>query len=254
MKLARPLCYLDIESATAKGRPDAAVDRIICLAICKVRPDGSRTDVIWLFNPQIPITPENAAIHGYTNERVAAYKKLMSFHAVEIKDFIANSDLAGFNCLNYDVPLLWEECHRTLTAALKFYCGVDHTGAHGAVADVRATIDVLEAQVAGEKYVVVTPNIYSLAPGELAAVQDPNYTDLAAMDVAALAAYSKMDDRVDLFGTIVRNENGEAVFNTKRNQGVRVIDDTGYAQWMLRSDFPANTKMTIERILNQDLS
>jgi len=36
---------------------------------------------------------------------------------------------------------------RDLTAAYKFYCGLDHEGAHGAAADVLATLAILDAQV-----------------------------------------------------------------------------------------------------------
>ena len=36
---------------------------------------------------------------------------------------------------------------RDLTAAYKFYCGLDHEGAHGAAADVLATAAILDAQV-----------------------------------------------------------------------------------------------------------
>ena len=39
---------------------------------------------------------------------------------------------------------------RTLSAAYKFYCNKELTGAHGAEADVTATYEVLKAQL--EKY------------------------------------------------------------------------------------------------------
>lgn len=275
MKLTRPLCVLDIESACAKSRPDAAVDRIICLAIAKLNPNSDTARAKWLFNPGVVMSAENMAIHGFTNEQVVTYPPMDAHHAESIAHFISGCDLAGFNLLNYDVPLLWEECHRvgavinldgvhivdagnifkkkeerSLTAALKFYCGRDHTGAHGAEADVDATISVLEAQRRGEKYFNLPPSGSVSVAENLMCFHDSAYDDIVAMDVPALAAYSKMDDRIDLFGTIVRNEKGEAVFNTKRNQGVRVIDDIGYAQWFVRNDFPAHTKMTIKRILN----
>ena len=39
---------------------------------------------------------------------------------------------------------------RDLSAALRFYCGREHQGAHGATADVRATLEILDAMV--ERY------------------------------------------------------------------------------------------------------
>jgi DNA polymerase III subunit epsilon len=99
----------------------------------------------------------------------------------EILDFLGDSDLAGFNQIAYDVPLWLHECKRhgiafdlkgrrqvdvkvlfnvcetswdrflmgprTLSAAVRHYCGRELDGAHSAEADTQATIDVLQAQL-----------------------------------------------------------------------------------------------------------
>ena len=36
---------------------------------------------------------------------------------------------------------------RDLTAALRFYCGREHEGAHGASADVQATVEILDSML-----------------------------------------------------------------------------------------------------------
>jgi hypothetical protein len=59
---------------------------------------------------------------------------------------------------------------------------------------------------------------------------------------------SKMDERVDLAGKIIM-KNGEPVYNLRRVQDVPVIDDRGFAEWMLAHDFPQNTKLWLRRIL-----
>lgn len=255
MKLQRPLCFLDCESAVPGNRPDAAVDKIVHLAIVRIGDEltsDNRQKLERQFNPGFLMKKENTDIHGIGNEMAATYPKMTDVHAKGIQAFIAGCDIAGFNCTGYDNPLLWEECHRvgvdldfsqvnvvdagnifkakesrTLTAAVKFYCDREHVDAHGAIEDVYATIDVLEGQL-------------------------QRYPDLAAMSVQGLAEASVIGEkRVDLFGIIVLNKDGVPCFGTKRNQGVPVRADAGYAAWIIRSDFPANVKMHLNRILNE---
>lgn len=250
LKLTRPLCVLDIESATRGPRPDPAIDKIVSLCIVKLHPDGNRYALPFLFNPGFQMSAENIALHGITNEEVADCQLFNNQDAAKIQKFIDGCDIGGFNCTGYDNPLLWEECYsvgvtldfdnrliidagnifkkkeeRSLSAALKFYCGREHSGAHNAMGDVEATIEVLEGQL-------------------------DRYPDLAGMDTKDLAAFCKQTDRVDLFGTIIRDKNGVPCFGTKRNYMVPVANDVGYANWILRSDFPANTKHVIEKLLH----
>ena len=197
------------------------------------------------------MSPEVVEIHGITNLAARQFPKMERKHAEEILAFVKDCDLCGYNLKNYDVPIAWEEFYRcgvewnltgvniidvanvfkireerTLSAAMRFYCGREHDGAHNALGDVAATLAVLDGQL-------------------------KKYNDLASMDVAALAKYSAMDDRIDLAGVIVRNKDGEAVFNTNRNRGVLVTSDLGYAEWFLRSDFTQNTKAVIRGLLDE---
>jgi hypothetical protein len=75
------------------------------------------------------------------------------------------------------------------------------------------------------------------------------------MTLEQIAHYSMCDERdgsirMDLAGTIVKRKDGVPVFGTKRNRGVPVTEDPGYAGWILRSDFPQQTKDVIESILH----
>ena len=252
IKLKRPLASIDIEATGI----DISKDRIVHLAIFKLIPDPKSPSLpymeqkqIWKFNPGFPMSDEVIAVHGITNEVASTYEPMDSLDAKNIDEWCEDCDLVGFNSNNFDIPLLWEEMYRvghkwdittkhridvgnifkireerTLTAAMKFYCGKDHSGAHDALADATANLQVLDGQLA-------------------------RYKDLEGFDVEALAKMSAYDQRVDLAGIIVRNKDGIPVFNTKRNRGVPVRDDIGYARWFLKSDFTQNTKAVIEDLL-----
>ena len=170
LALDRPLVVFDIESTGVNARQD----RIIELAAIKVSPDGTETAKTWLLNPGVPIPEETTKIHGISDAIVAACPTFAEC-AREIYKFFEGCDLSGFNADRFDIPCLEEEFARVglnfaassrrhidvqriyhrkeprdLTAAVRFYCGRDHAGAHGAEADARATLDVLKAQM--ERY------------------------------------------------------------------------------------------------------
>jgi DNA polymerase-3 subunit epsilon len=178
----------------------------------------------------------------------------------EIRKTLSGADLCGYNLLKFDVPILWEEFFRarfewsldgvkivdaseifrkkeprTLTAAVKKFCGHEHAGAHDAMADVEATWEVLRGQIA-------------------------TYPDLAPQDlpnpVAALAEFSSMEEyegrpakRLDLAGYIIEDADGVARYTLKKVRGVAVADDPGFGEWMLRSSFPANTCKVVRKLL-----
>jgi DNA polymerase-3 subunit epsilon len=242
--IERPIAFLDIEGTGT----DVAKDRIVSMHVARIDPSGVVEAENWMFNPGVQMSAEVIAIHGITNEQVAGCLPFRD-HAKGIHNFIKGCDLGGFNLLNYDVPLLWEEFHRagikwntrgvaiidvgnifkkkeerTLSAAVKFYCGRQHTGAHGAEADVEATIDVLDAQLG-------------------------RYQDLTGMSVEELARFSQFEDRIDLAGKIIRNADGVPVFNFGQHKGTRVMDNKSYAQWMLSKDFSENTKEAIRSLI-----
>lgn len=258
MRLLKPLVIFDIESAVPGLAPDAAVDKIVHMAACKFAAglDFEPGNIVptdrrfWMFNPGFEMSKENVEIHGITNEMASGYPMLDKTLGNGITDFFAGCDIGGFNCTGYDIPLLWEELYRvgivfetagrkvfdagnifkkkeerTLSAAVKFFVGNAHDSAHNASGDVNATAEVLAHELA-------------------------RYSELAAMTPDQLHDFCDMSKSIDLHGTIRRNDKGEPVFGTKRNRGVRVVDDPGYAMWMLRSDFPANTKLVIRQILD----
>jgi DNA polymerase-3 subunit epsilon len=241
----RPVAFFDIE---ATG-PIPRVDRIVELAILKLHPDGRRELRSWRINPGMPIPEAVTRLHGISDADVAGCPPFKDI-AAAVDEFLEKCDLAGYNVVRYDVPMLTEELARVglpfrmdqrrlfdvqriyhrreprdLTAALSFYCGEAHTGAHGAVADVEATLRVLDGQFR-------------------------RYGDLPR-DPDGLHAYCnpRKPGWADQEGRL-RWEKGELVINFGRNRGTGlrrlVAEDPGFVKWMLKSDFPQDTRQIVE--------
>jgi len=129
---------------------------------------------------------------------------------------------------------------RTLTAAYKFYCSKELTDAHNALADTRATYEVLKAQL--DQY-------------EGVGYEDNNgkVSYPIENDVEKLSQFSSYDRNVDYMGRIIYDENGVEVFNFGKNKGQSVEkvlrEQPGYYGWILNGDFPLYTKKVLTRIL-----
>ncbi len=247
--LTKPLAVFDIESTGLNRK----TDRIIDLAIICLHPGGKRTSHTFRVNPGQPIPAEAAAVHGITDDDV---KDAPAFRAVaaEVADVLADCDLAGFNVLRFDIPLLQEEFKRAgvpftmegrrvldaqriyhikeprdLSAALQFYCEQPHAGAHGALEDVEATVQVMEAQL--ERYADLPRDLAAL--DAMCNPKDPSWADETGK---------------------VRWLDGQLVLNfgQKQNQPLRdlVANERSYLEWMLRKDFPDDTKELIRNALN----
>lgn len=248
MKQTRPIIFFDIESTGT----NPAQDKIIELAYKKVfHFDTEAAWQVFRFNPGMPIPPEATECHGITDADVKDEPYFRERCNIVMSDFF-ECDLAGFNLTNFDVPILWEELYRcgltwnlegvniidagtifkikeerTLTAAMKFYCQREHEGAHSGKADVTATQDVLLAQLI-------------------------RYPELQDMTIEQLAKFSQRNEtRCDLAGKIVLDKDGDPAYTFgEKTRGVKVKNDIGFAQWMLRKDFSANTKMVLSKILD----
>ena len=128
---------------------------------------------------------------------------------------------------------------RTLKAAYKFYCEKDIINAHSAEADIKATYEVLLAQL--DKY------------------QDVEFEDKKGIktkpvqnNVDALHEFTNMNKVVDFAGRMVYNENGEEVINFGKHKGrtvESVLDvEPSYYAWMKQGDFPLYTKKKLDEI------
>ena len=104
LQLVRPIAFLDLETTGV----NLSTDRIVEIAIIKILPDGSRQAKRKLLNPQMPIPAVTTAIHGITDEMV---KDAPTFKQAgnELKQFIENCDMGGYNSNRFDIPMLMEE-------------------------------------------------------------------------------------------------------------------------------------------------
>src|ERR1700744_2872873 len=104
LQLARPIAFIDLETTGV----NLSTDRIVEVAIIKVLPDGTRQVKLKLINPEMPIPANIVEIHGITDEMV---KDAPTFRQAgnELKQFIENCDLGGYNSNRFDIPMLMEE-------------------------------------------------------------------------------------------------------------------------------------------------
>jgi DNA polymerase-3 subunit epsilon len=248
LDLIRPLAFFDLETTGI----DPARDKIVEIAVVRVDPDGGRLGLTRRINPGRPIPMEATAVHGITDADVSDAPTFPEI-ARPLLDLLTDADLAGFNIRRFDVPILdreFRDCAldlalasrrivdamtifhkkepRDLSAAVRFFLDREHEGAHGAEADVEASIDVLEAQLR-------------------------RYPDLPR-DVAALEAWCHPTPpgSVDRGGKFVLRE-GEIVFAFGKQKG-RALSEVAriqrdYLEWILKQDFPEDARTLVERAL-----
>jgi len=104
LNLKKPLAFFDLETTGT----NISQDRIVEIAIVKLLPGGEKVVKDLRINPTIPIPPESTMIHGISDDDVKdapVFKQV----AREFAQFLEGSDLAGFNIIKFDVPLLVEE-------------------------------------------------------------------------------------------------------------------------------------------------
>jgi DNA polymerase-3 subunit epsilon len=259
LNLKRPLAFFDLETTGV----NVASDRIVEISILKAMPDDTREVKTMRINPGIPIPLESSLIHGIYDEDV---RNAPTFREAgeELARFMDDCDLAGYNSNKFDIPVLMEEFlradidfdidkryfidvqnifhqmeQRTLKAAYKFYCEKDIENAHSAEADIKATYEVLLAQI--EKY-----------EGQKWEDKKGNISIPVQNDVEALHKFTNLNKPVDFAGRIVYDDNGIEIINFGKHKGKSVEEvfrtEPSYYNWMLNGDFPRYTKRCLEKI------
>jgi DNA polymerase-3 subunit epsilon len=228
LKLERPLAVIDLETTGL----DPADDRAVEVAALKLSP-GAKPELFHeLVHPGRKIPAGAAAVHGI-DDRAVAGKPRFAALAGRLLRFLRGCDLAGFNLTAFDLPLLVAEFARAgqrfrlagrsvvdvlhvyrrheprdLAAAVRHYLDRGHAGAHSAKADVRATAEVLDAQVG-------------------------RYSSLPETPAGLHAAFVE----VDIAGKFGHDAEGQIVFRFGKHKGRRLAEvatsDPGYLEWML---------------------
>ena len=259
LNLKRSLCFLDLETTGI----NIGKDRIVEICLIKVIPDGSEEILEQRINPEMPIPAEVTALHRITDLDVQDKPTFKEFADTLLK-FIDDSDLAGFNALRFDIPLLAEEFlradvdfdvrmrrivdvqnifhkmePRNLVAAYKFYCDKNLKNAHSALVDTQATLEILKAQIIRYKDTEIINS-------------DGVISRPVKNNIDVLASFSQQHAAADLAGHIIYDDKGQEIFNFGKHKGKTVEEvfriEPQYYEWMMRADFPLYTKKIITSI------
>mgnify|MGYP001231099834 CR=1 FL=1 len=254
LKLERPLVFFDLETTGI----DVTTERVVEISLLKLFPDGTGKITTLLVNPGKEIPAEASKVHGIYDLMVANEPSFKDI-ANSLLEIFKDSDISGYNILNYDLPLIraeFKRCgiefppagtiaidpyqifvkkeprdpanradSRNLATAYRFYCGESLKNAHSAEADIVATKEVFLAQV--EQYPDLGNTLASI-------------TKFLGMGATRNA---------DISGKLIYDENNEVLFNFGKHAGKKVKNERSYAEWMMKSDFPADTKEVLKKIL-----
>lgn len=251
LSLKKPIIFFDLETTGL----NVTQDRIVQIGYIKVMPDGTEEDGNILINPECHIPKETSDIHHITDDMVAD-KPTFKQMAAKLEKIFKGCDLAGYNSNRFDVPMLIEEflraeisfdvskCRfidvqnifykkepRSLSAAYRFYCGKDLEGAHSADADIRATYEVLQAQL--DRY-------------------KDDATDPLQNDVEWLQQYTRMNRNADPMGAMVYDDKNRICFNFGKHKGRPVTEvfekEPSYYSWVMNGEFARSTKQVLTQV------
>lgn len=241
LKLEKPVIFFDLETTGT----NISRDRIVEIAVIKVFPDGRRESNTRLINPEMHIPEGASQVHGITDADVAN-QPVFNVVAANLLRYFDGCDIAGYNIIKFDIPLLVNEfaragltfdlngrkiidvfnifCKlypRNLSAAYKYFCGKNLEDAHSAEADTIATLEVLAGQIA------MHPEIGS-TPEELHTFSE-----------------NANPDNIDSQGRF-RWSGDEVVVSFGKYSGMLLTDvavnEPGFLKWIIRSDFPDDVK------------
>ena len=266
LNLEKDLVFFDIEATGL----NVIKDRIVQLAMIKYSPGQTEAEELeMLINPgPVLISEEAFAVHGISAAMVAN-KPTFPQIANKVMDFVGDADLAGYNSDRFDIPMLMEELHRsgitlemkgrrtvdvqkifykmeprTLSAAYKLYCNKHIENAHDALADVRATVEVLQGQM--DRYDGV-----DYMDGDGFTFESP-----IKNNVAALSRFTLNKNVVDATQRFKYNNKGEVVFNFGKYVGKNAAEilknDKQYYNWILEKDFSAQVKQIVKNLVSGD--
>lgn len=224
------MTFLDIETTGLS----LTKDRIVQIACIR---DGK--EKVTLVNPMQPISPSATEVHGISDDMVIGAPTFKQI-SKSLLEFIGDDDLAGYNSNRFDLPILIEEfarvgidfslegrnvvdvfqieCERfprTLEAVYERVTGKKLDGAHDALADVRATVEIFEDQRSdlGEQEVMK---------------QDPEMVDVAGK---------------------LKRIDGKVCWNFGKWAGQPIDIDLSYCSWVLKGDFSKQIKDEVRKCL-----
>lgn len=240
LSLTRPLIIFDLETTgTTNGR-------IVELGFQRFTAEGMNREYRTLVNPELPIPPRTTEIHHITDKDVRDAPTFRQLAPHLVKGF-TECDFAGKN-IRFDLRVMGEEMQRVgqewdyaganiicadrleqlgeprdLTSLYKRRTGKDLLDAHGALNDVRATTELLVAQL--EQFIKL--------PRDLSTLHRLQWPDWASAN-----------------GKFRFNADGQPIvtFGKHRDKPMNQVDRS-YWSWILKSDFDNETKQIARNAL-----
>lgn len=254
MKLTEPLLVFDLE--TSDANQDCG---IVEMAALKIYPDGRSEQKLWVLNPEKPINPLAAEVHGYSDEDVKdkpTFKEL----AIQIHNFVDDAKIVmTYNGNKFDIPILYRHFAsvgigwnphallkidvmdivrmlepRTLSAMFKKYVGEDLENAHSAHADTLATLRLFYALIQRHPEIGESPS-----------------------EVVKWAQGGKESESIDIDG-VFKKVDGNITFAKGKHAGetVDLAKHKSYLEWQLRADNPPflpDARAIISKFLNNQI-
>ena len=252
LSLDRPIAFIDLETTGL----NPSFDRIVELSALKVYPDGSEEVKSVRVNPEMPISDGATRVHGIKDADVAGDPTFRQY-AKNLLAFLDGCDLSGFNAIRFDLPMLRAEFARVgmeldldnrkvvdpmvifhqmeprdLSAAYSKYCGKAlNDAAHTAAGDVRAAMEILEAQIG-------------------------YYPELgSSMSSLHALCHPKEPDWIDDEGKLIITDNGPALgFGKYRGRLLKDIAalDGDYLDWITYGDFSDQVKQVVRDSVSRE--
>ena len=245
-KLERPLVFIDFETTGL----DIVNDQIIQIGIVKLHPDGEITHLDMLVQPTISnVSEESFEIHGISDDSLKNEKTFLEI-SEKLNEYLSGCDIAGYNIIKFDIPLLVEEFNRanikfdisdrkiidiflwykkyrsqSLIGAYKEFFNKEFDDTHNALGDSIATHKVFEAML----------NLRLGIGNNVKEWESFNWDR------------SKM---VDLAGKFIRNDKGEIVFNFGSERGIPIHQKHSILNWMVGKNFTSDTMKWVHDLMD----
>lgn len=239
------IAWVDIETTGLNPKND----RIIQIGMIKTDKNLNIIDAVeQKFNPQgVKSSPGALEKHHITDEELLVYPTFAEA-ADLILEFIKDCDLGGHNSIKFDIPFLMEEMSRAgkdftierrrlidtklldshfnqrhLADIYNEYCPTNlDCNAHDAVCDAQMCMEVYKAMLAKHQ---------------------PTQKEIDEVNGNLV--------RIDIAGFFIFDENMQICMGKGKYAGKLVEKiDPGYLTWMLRQDFPKDTKKVVSHCLN----
>ena len=288
LHLERPLLFFDIESTGL----NIATDGIIELSFVKVFPDARTEIKTWKIKPWdytsravIPISPAASEVNGVKDEDLVNCPKFIEI-LPEVASWLSGSDLAGFNSLKFDLPLLAEEIERVRAycesrlqdekarekASAMLGC-IDSIDLHSCrMVDVQNIYHHFEPRNLRAAYRFYcggrdfenahtaeadTLATYEVLKGQLDRYREPSegQQEVLKNDVESLSKIGPKARAVDFAGRLVYNDAGEPTISFGKHKGRTAREvwesEPSYFAWIDGGDFTLDTKRQFASLKKQ---